>query len=146
MLFAAGTLWGAPASAAAEVLYEDRATALAATRVEKDDLWIPSVDLPRVNQFVVKPQGACRADICIPLSKDLKRGSWMNLTGFARKVRQAYVREGSLWSFGEMPVLRNGFLQSRLAPDFAVADRRGQTVRLTDFRGRKVLLLTWASW
>ena len=145
VLFAAGTLWGAP-SGAVNILYEDRSTSLAASRLEKGDLWIPTAELPRINQFVVKPQGACRADICIPLGKDLKSGNWLNLTGFARKVRQAYVHEGSLWSFGEMPVLRSGFLQSRLAPDFAVADRRGQPVRLTDFRGRKVLLLSWASW
>ena len=145
MLFAAGALWGTP-SGAVKILYDDRNIALGASRVENGDLWIRTAELPRINQFVVKPQGACRADICVPLAKDLKRGNWMNLTGFARKIRQVFVREGSLWSFGEMPVLRSGFLQSRLAPDFAVADRRGQPVRLTDFRGRKVLLLSWASW
>ena len=31
---------------------------------------------------------------------------------------------------------------SRVAPDFAARDRQGRTVQLTDFRGRKVLLLT----
>ncbi len=33
-----------------------------------------------------------------------------------------------------------------LAPDFALPDREGRTVRLSDFRGKRVLLLTWASW
>ena len=80
------------------------------------------------------------------MPKALKRANWINLTGFARKVRQAFVQEGNLWSFGEMPVLRSSFLQSRVAPDFAVADRQGKPVRLTDFRGRKILLLSWASW
>ena len=28
----------------------------------------------------------------------------------------------------------------------ALEDREGKTVRLQDFRGKKVLLLTWASW
>ena len=145
MLLGGTALWAAPVSAS-NVLYEDRETALATSRVEKGDLWIESKDLPKINQFEVKPQGACRGDICIPLSKDLKNKNWFNLSGFARKVKQSVVNEGNLWSFGEMPVLRTGFLESRQAPDFAVRDRKGTMVQLKDFRGRKVLLLTWASW
>ena len=145
LFWATPILWGAPA-ATVNILYEDRETALPSNRLENGDLWIPSSSLPAINGFEVKPQGACRADICIPLPKQLKRGKWINLTGFARKVRQTFVHEGNLWSFGEMPVLRSSFLQSRVAPDFAVADRQGKPVRLTDFRGRKILLLSWASW
>jgi peroxiredoxin len=33
-----------------------------------------------------------------------------------------------------------------MAPDFAVPDRRGNPVRLSGFRGKKVLVVTWASW
>ena len=145
MLMGAGALWGAP-SPGATVLYAGRQIGLTASRVEKGDLWAPFSDLPRINEFAVKPQGACRADVCIPLGKDLKRNKWLNLSGFARKIRQPFVNEGPLWSFGEIPVLRAGFLNSRIAPDFAVKNRQGATVRLTDFRGRKILLLTWASW
>ena len=32
------------------------------------------------------------------------------------------------------------------APDFELKDRDGNVVRLSDFRGKKVLLVTWASW
>lgn len=33
------------------------------------------------------------------------------------------------------------------APDFAVQSLNGtQTIRLSDFRGRRVLIFTWASW
>ena len=141
----ASALWGAPPTRAT-VLYGDREVELATSRVESGDLWIPFGELPRINEFSVKPQGACRADICIPLSKDLKRKGWLNLSGFARKMKQPVVNDGTLWSFGEIPTLRGGFLESRLAPDFAVKDRKGNIVRLTDFRGRKILLLTWASW
>ena len=128
------------------VLNGDKVAALTRSRVENGDLWIPAADLPRVNEFTVKPQGACREDICIPLAKSLKKNGSINLSGFARQVRQAIVNEGPVWSLGEIPVLRAGFLQSRVAPDFAVRDRQGKTVHLKDFRGRKILLLTWASW
>jgi len=137
--FAAGT-------AGATVLYDDRAVTLDKIRPDPSALWVRSADLPRINDFEVKPQGACRADICIPISKDLRRGEWLNLTGFARKVRQTFVADSGVWSFGEIPVVRGGFYRSRMAPDFAVPDRAGRTVHLSDFRGKKVLVLTWASW
>jgi hypothetical protein len=49
-------------------------------------------------------------------------------------------------SFGEIPVLRGAFYNSRIAPDFAVPDRTGKLVHLSDFRGKKALVITWASW
>jgi hypothetical protein len=148
LLAAAGaaSAFAATGAAGATVLYDDRATRLDKVRPDPQDLWVRSADLPRINGFAVKPQGACRADICIPLSKDLRHGEFLNLTGFARKVRQTFVADAGVWSFGEIPVVRGGFYRTRMAPDFAVPDRRGRTVHLSDFRGKKVLVITWASW
>ena len=39
-----------------------------------------------------------------------------------------------------------GIRKGRLAPDFALEDLQGNTVRLSDFRGKKVLVNFWASW
>jgi hypothetical protein len=136
----------APTNTTATILYQDRAIKLDNSRVEGNDLWVRSADLPRVNEFEVKPQGACRADICIPLSKDLKKAEWFNLSGFARKVGQAAVADSNVWSYGEVPLLRGTYFNSRIAPDFAVPDRKGHIVHLSDFRGKKVLVVTWASW
>ena len=54
--------------------------------------------------------------------------------------------DARVWSFGEIPVVRGSFLESRLAPDVTVPDRKGRPVKLSQFRGKKVLLVTWASW
>src|ERR1039457_2761203 len=149
-LFASGAAALIPVVSRAEttatVLYGDQSVTLDKLRTEGDDLWVRPQDLPRINEFEVKPQGACRADVCIPIPKDLKKGGWFNLTGFARKVREAVVADSGVWSFGEIPVLRSGFFNSRIAPDFAAPDRKGRVVHLSDFRGKKVLVVTWASW
>ena len=139
-------------SAKATVLYDDRSITLDQVGPDPthspDVLWVRKIDLPRINDFVLKPQGACRADLCIPVSKEMTRGTYFNLTAFARKIGQAVVvdRGARVWSFGEMPVLRGQFVDSRIAPDFAVPDRKGHLVRLSEFRGKKVLVVTWASW
>jgi hypothetical protein len=140
-----------PATPAAVVLYNDRSIAL--DRVghpsgTPDDLWVRKSDLPRINEFELKPQGACRADICIPVDPAMTRGEFFDLSAFARKVGEPVVvdRERRVWSFGEIPLLRGQFVESRTAPDFAVPDRRGRPVQLSSFRGRKVLVVTWASW
>lgn len=136
----------AAATSAAVVLFQDRTVTLERVRPDSKDLWVGAADLPRINQFTLKPAGACRADMCIPVPKALKSGEWFNLTGFAQRVHQSYVAEDGVWSLGEIPLIRGDYYQSRIAPDFAVPDRKGRVVHLSDFRGKKVLVVSWASW
>jgi hypothetical protein len=133
------------------VLYDDRIVSLDRVRSgpkNASELWVRKADLPRINGFELKPQGACRDDLCIPVPRTMTEGDYFNLSAFAGRTGQALVAEPAarVWSFGEMPALRGAFLESRIAPDVAVPDRTGRTVRLSSFRGKKVLVVTWASW
>jgi hypothetical protein len=133
----------------ATVLYDSRAVAL--TRVDTDAtgaLWVQKADLPRINGFEIKPQGACREDICIPIPRGMMKGNTFNLTAFAQRVGQKLIADPAarVWSFGEIPVVQGAYVESRIAPDVTVPDRKGRPVRLSQFRGKKVLLVTWASW
>ncbi len=144
----AAALTSAAPAPVATVLYADRATPL--DKIDPDpkgDLWVRKTDLPAINDFHIKPQGACREDLCIPISRDLQRKQYFNLSGFARKTGETVIKDDSgVYSFGEIPLLRGAFYNSRIAPDFAVPDRKGRVVHLNDFRGKKVLVVTWASW
>src|ERR1700682_1718219 len=131
----------------ATVLYNDHATKLDKIRLGVDtlhDLWVRAADLPRINEFELKPEGACRADMWIPVAKNLKSGEWFNLSACARKLGQPVVPDSGVWSFGEIPVVRGSFYNSRMAPNFAAPDRKGRVVHLSDFRGKKVLVIMWA--
>ena len=138
------------------VLYDDRVVELTRTLADPNDLWVVPRDLPRVNGFELKPEGACLDELCVPVLQDrdsemfVRRSgqAWFNVTELAGKLEQAYVanHDDGVWSFGEIPVTRGAFLNSAIAPDFSLPNREGTLVRLSDFRGKKVLILTWASW
>lgn len=77
------------------------------------DLWVVPEDLTRVNGFVLKPEGACLADICIPIRQDrdsdllvTRSGQqWFNLCAFARKIKQTFTVDYNkqIWNFGPLP-------------------------------------------
>lgn len=140
----------------AVVLFNGNTTTIENTLSDPNDLWVAPKDLPRVNGFVLKPEGACLDELCVPVKQDedsalfIRRDgqAWFNVTELARKLNQAYAHDAgaNTWSLGEVPAAKTSYLQSAIAPDFELKDRKGNSVRLSDFRGKKVLLLTWASW
>lgn len=152
------TLGGAAAMSAqpATVLYQDKTVKVERTLPDPTDLWVESADLTRVNGFVLKPEGACLDELCVPIRQDrdsdlfVRRDPdrWISVTKLADRLGQSYAvdREARVWSFAEVPSTRRSFTEQGIAPDFTLPDVEGRPVRLADLRGRKVLLLTWASW
>jgi hypothetical protein len=153
---AALLLLGAQAFGGAVVLYQDRVTEVQDTLADPTDLWIHPEELPRVNGFELKPEGACIDDICVPVRQDrdseifvTRQGQrWFNVVELADRLKQPYAvdHEAGVWSFGVIPVQRASFLSEGVAPDFTLPDPDGRTYSLSDFKGRKIMLLSWASW
>ncbi len=139
----------------ATVVYDDVATDLSSAREDTGQLWITTADLKRATRFEVKPQGVCRDELCFPLPKARQQEflrkepgtSWFNLTAFATLVHQPVAHDEALatWYFGLRGDQRQG-LSSLQAPDFTLPDINGKPHSLSDFRGKKVFLVTWASW
>lgn len=48
--------------------------------------------------------------------------------------------------YGKYQELADKWIENKKAPDFTTTDINGKTVRLSDFRGKTVLLDFWASW
>lgn len=135
------------------VLTLGRVESIEGATVTAGHLWVPEDATAQVNGFHLKPEGLCAAEICIPLPAD---GSWtrerdgvrlVDVSAFAERVGQpvATTPAADAWSFGPVPALRAPLLTGQ-APEFELRDREGHVVRLSDFRGKRVLLLTWASW
>ena len=157
LLFLLAALPAAAKDIRATVVYDDKATEIvpAQTVDGTDQLWITTADLTRATRFEVKTQGVCRDELCFPLPKArqaefLHKQSgkeWFNLTAFAGLVHQPVARDASLstWYFG-LRSEQSQMLASLHAPDFTLPDVNGKMHSLSDFRGKKVFLITWASW
>lgn len=133
------------------VLYQGKQILLSTTG-DGDELLIRPEDLQQINGFEVKPEGACYADMCIPLNDELlvKQAdqTWFNLSAFATLLEQPFVadHEARVWSFAEIPAKRESMMVDAQAPDFEITDRQGNVVRLADLKGKKALIVTWSSW
>ena len=138
------------------VIYDGVTTQAASSTKAPDELWITTNDLKRATRFEIKPEGVCRDKLCFPLPKARKaafiskdgKTTWFNLTEFARLIRQPFTsdQKNSVWYFGPRAEEQNGYLASLEAPDFTLPDLASKNHSLSDFRGKKVLLVTWASW
>ena len=138
-------------SGSATVLYQGEKITLSETG-DGDGLLVNPKDLKRINGFELKTEGACFADMCVPVNDDLlvvQNGKqWFDLTAFAELLGQPYVvdRETNVWSFAEIPAKRESMMVDAIVPDFTVTDRQGNVIRMADLKGKKALIVTWSSW
>jgi hypothetical protein len=65
-----------------------------------------------------------------------------------RRSGQPVVHDAAshTWVLGTGAAQRGAALSSLEAPDFELPDLSGRAHRLSDYRGRKVFLASWASW
>ena len=92
----------------------------------------------------------CNDSMCIPLADEsaVVREGALDLAGLARAMDRAVAVD-----LGERAVFLGGSarersqaLASQHAPDFALPDLAGRTHTLGEHRGKKILLIAWASW
>jgi AhpC/TSA family len=98
----------------------------------------------------LKPQGLCRGEQCIPIptSAPLVRNDRVDLATLAALLGRPLAldaREGAA-CLGVAAADRAQRLASLDAPDFTLPDLDGRPHSLSGFRGKKVLLVAWASW
>jgi hypothetical protein len=156
MCWAAATALHAADRGRRVIIYEDVVTEVGAPAEASTDLWVTLKDLTRATRFALKPQGVCRGELCFPIPKGRRSQfiarrsgiTWFNLSEFARLLKQPVASDSKLlvWYFGPRPENQNAYLATLVAPDFTLPDLAGKPHSLSDFRGRKVLLITWASW
>lgn len=105
---------------------------------------VPKHLLEEATGWVLKPEGACRGPICVPVPT---QGPTVDAQVVAERLGMPLVRaEGhDVWALGPATVSGRA-LDSAEAPDFVLPDADGRPFRFGSLRGQKVVLVAWASW
>jgi hypothetical protein len=120
--------------------------------VAGDALWLSAGDAEAAAGWVAKTEGLCRGEVCVPLpagrEREFVRGSRVNVAALWRHLGRpvAHSERGHVWALGGSARDRAATLRSLDAPDFTLPDASGRPHSLSDYRGKKVFLVTWASW
>lgn len=133
------------------ILFADADPRTVEAVADEGRLWLDPAAMEEATGWTLKPEGLCRGDACVPLPGD---GSWLDaegrveLTAFAARARRPVIADEArgVWGFGEPAESRDARATSAQAPDFTLPDLDGTPVSLSDFRGRKVFLLSWGSY
>jgi hypothetical protein len=138
------------------VLYQERESTAERAEPQGEELWLTLPELTAVSGWQLKPEGVCKDEACVPvpdarrsaLIREGSTGALFNLTEFARWIEQpfAYDEKNAVWYFGPAAWDWKDRLASRLAPDFSLPDLEGHVHTISELRGKKLLLLFWASW
>ena len=133
------------------ILYGTRPPHRVAASPDGDHLWLTAAELAAATGWELKPEGLCQADRCVRIPHEtglLRQDERIDVTALAALLDQPIVRDAAhgAWSFGEASSARRAVMQSLDAPDFTLPDLAGRLHSLSDYRGKKVFLVSWASW
>ena len=121
-------------------------------RVSGDDLWLSNQATESATGWALKEEGLCKGSVCVPIpvsgAAEIVAENEINLAGFWRHMSRPVLRDeaGEAWVLGESADDRTAQLQSLDAPDFTLPDVNGNLHSLSDYRGKKIYLCSWASW
>jgi hypothetical protein len=94
----------------------------------------------------LKPEGACKDDRCVPMPDLATADGQIDIRDFARRLGMptAHDDKHALWALG--PESGGRVLASAKFPEVVLSDFDGNQFDVATLRGRKVLLLAWASY
>jgi hypothetical protein len=131
------------------LLDEGKVCTVAAT-ISDNGVRLSPAALRQALGWELKPQGLCKEDRCVPVRghADLVTQAGVDLAGVADSLSRPLaldVEEGVVY-LGASAADRAAQLASLQAPDFTFPDLNGTRHSLSEYRGKKVLLVAYASW
>ena len=108
---------------------------------------VDAADLERRTGWAIKPQGACKGDVCVPLpdGEPLTPSLLRDRLGMPL-VGDDDGGDGGVWALGPATVGSGRALETATAPDLELPDVDGNPFRLSSLHGRKAIVVAWASW
>jgi hypothetical protein len=113
-------------------------------------VFVAGEDLAAATGWTLKPEGLCREAVCVPVRDRaaLAGPAGVDLAAFAAALGRPLALDATerTAALGTPAADRANALASLEAPGFSLPDLTGRQHSLAEQRGRKVLLIAYASW
>ena len=113
------------------------------------DLAVDEHEFETRTGWSIQPEGACKAEVCVPLPTEARLDDGrLDASVLSQQLGMPLVADPahSVWALGPETAVTGRVLTSAVAPELTLPDADGNPFKLSSLRGRKVLLVAWASW
>ena len=96
--------------------------------------------------WVAKPEGLCKGDVCVPAPGVDRGDGTFDVEVLRDRLRMPLVHDEVHGLYALGPESGGQSLTSARAPDLTLPQVDGSPFSLNTLRGRKVVMVAWASW
>ena len=108
-----------------------------------NSLTVDRTAFERGTGWAMKPEGACKGDVCIPLTDPMAEQIDIEATARAMSLPLVAAPEHNLWALGPESIGLRA-LTSAEAPNLRLPDLDGNEFELLSLRGQKIVVYAWA--
>jgi hypothetical protein len=113
-----------------------------------DSLTVDPTDLEARTGWTIKPEGACKGDVCVPFHAGRNDDGTIDAAALADRLGMPLVADtaNGIWALGPETAVTGRALTSAVAADITLPQLDGSLVRIADLRPQKIVVVSWASW
>ena len=111
------------------------------------ELRVPTKEFEAATGWQLKPEGACKGEMCVPLPPDATDPSnqTVDIAAAAERLGMPIVHDAArnVYAIGPESIAGHA-LTTATAPELILPDLDGNEFRLSSLRGQKVFVVAWA--
>jgi hypothetical protein len=108
---------------------------------------VTAADFAARTDWQLNPEGLCRGEFCVPAPGSLRADETIDISVIAASLGMPLVHDQAHGVYALGPATATGrALSTVTAADPQLITRHGEPFRLSSLRGRKVVMVAWASY
>lgn len=110
-------------------------------------LRVPVDEFSALTGWEAKPEGMCRGEVCVPAPGALD-GNMVNVETAAAKLGMPIVHdpEHGVWALGVATATGRALASAKAVFPSSLIDAAGRAFDFASLRGRRMIMVAWASW
>ena len=110
-------------------------------------LRVPAGEFAATTGWDAKPQGMCRGEVCVPAPGALENGI-VNVESAAERLGMPVVHDSThgVWSLGAATATGRTLATAVAQFPSSLIDAMGRGFDFASLRGRRIIMIAWASW